>query len=54
MPVKFAIHVPASGRLPTSVVDPNTTNLDPNPGFWTNRGPEGFAIAINFERQNLK
>ena len=26
--------------LPTSVVDPNTLNLDPDPGFWLNLDPD--------------
>ena len=25
---------------PTSVVDPNTLNLDPDPGFWPNLDPD--------------
>ena len=26
--------------LPTSVVDPNKLNLDPDPGFWPNLDPD--------------
>ena len=26
--------------LHTSVVDPNTLNLDPDPGFWPNLDPD--------------
>ena len=47
--------------LGASVVDPNTLNLDPDPGFWPNldSGPDpvpGLYIqyTINFERKNSK
>ena len=40
-----------------SVVDPNTLNLDPYPGFWPNLDPDpdpDLGYTINFERKNSK
>ena len=37
----------------SSVVDPNTLNLDPDPGFWPNLDPDpGLYCTINFKRKN--
>ena len=35
-------HIPYIGMLYSSVVDPNTLNLDPDPdpGFWPNLDPD--------------
>ena len=41
--------------LPTSVVDPNTLNLDPNPGIWHNINPVPDldpGLCCQFERKN--
>ena len=40
-----------------SVVDPNTWNLDPDPGFWPNLDPgpdPDNTSTIHFERKNSK
>ena len=43
------------------VVDPNTLNLDPDPGFWTNLDPDPGQMRIlihdynvHFERKKIK
>ena len=38
---------------PVLWIDPNTLNLDPDPGFWLNLAPDpGYCYRINFERKN--
>ena len=39
----------------TSVVDPNTLNIDPDPGFVPNLDPDpGLYYCIHFERKFKK
>ena len=33
-------------RVVASVVDPNTLNLDPDPGFWPNLDPD---LGLNYK-----
>ena len=41
--------------LTISVVDPNTLNLDPDPGFWPNLDPAGSRVSTkNFEKKKFK
>ena len=35
-------------KVGTSVVDPNTLNLDPNPGFWPNLDPDPY-LGLNYQ-----
>ena len=39
--------------LEGSVVDTNTLNLDPDPGFWSNLDTDP-GLYFNSERKNLK
>ena len=34
------LNIEATVSLQASVVDPNTLNLDPDPGFWPNLDPD--------------
>ena len=36
----FTVLASSLGIVATSVVDPNTLNLDPDPGFWPNLDPD--------------
>ena len=47
--------MPGVCSVPASVVDPNTLNLDPDPGFWLNLDPDpdpGFYYR--FWKKKLK
>ena len=38
----------------TNVVDPNTLNLGPDPGFWPNLNPElGFLPNLDPDKNNF-
>ena len=45
--------MPVFHCLPTSVVDPNTLNLDPDPGFWPNWDPDP-GLYNKFQKKKLK
>ena len=51
--------LPSPGNLEVSVVDPNTLNLDPDPGLWPNLdldpGPDPDpGLYFKFLKKNLK
>ena len=45
----------AVSKFPSSVVDPNTLKLDPDPGFWPNLDPDPDS-GLNYQvrKKNLK
>ena len=38
--LQMLIQIPVRRSMFTSVTDPNTLNLDPDPEFWTNLDPD--------------